>query len=165
MVAKPVSGAGSQTTYRVTNDEEMVAAFSSLGHAVAEGVIIEEFIQGEEFSLDTFSLNGKILGQTINHYYPTPLEAMSNPWIQWRVMLRKEHQGRAFDDIRKAGKKALDVLGMKTGLSHMEWFREKTAASPSPKFAARPPGAQFTTLISSAHVILMPSGVGQTYDF
>ena len=77
----------------------------------AEGVIIEEFIQGEEFSLDTFSLNGKILGQTINHYYPTPLEAMSNPWIQWRVILRKEHNGKAFDDIRKAGKKALDILG------------------------------------------------------
>jgi biotin carboxylase len=150
VVAKPVSGAGSQTTYRVSNDEEMYTAIASLGHAVAEGVIIEEFIQGEEFSLDTFSLNGKILGQTINHYYPTPLEAMTNPWIQWRVMLRKEHNGRAFDDIRKAGKKALDVLGMKTGLSHMEWFRRKDGSIAISEIAARPPGAQFTTLISRA---------------
>ena len=150
VVAKPVAGAGSQTTYRVSNDEEMFAAFSSLGHAVAEGVIIEEFIQGEEFSLDTFMLNGKILGQTINHYYPTPLEAMTNPWIQWRVILRKEHNGKAFDDIRKAGKKALDVLGMKTGLSHMEWFRRKDGTIAISEIAARPPGAQFTTLISRA---------------
>jgi len=150
VVAKPVAGAGSQTTYRVSNDEEMYAAIASLGHAVAEGVIIEEFIQGEEFSLDTFSLNGKILGQTINHYYPTPLEAMTNPWIQWRVMLRKEHNGRAYDDIRKAGKKALDVLGMKTGLSHMEWFRRKDGSIAISEIAARPPGAQFTTLISRA---------------
>ncbi len=150
VVAKPVAGAGSQSTYRVSNDEEMLAAFSSLGHAVADGVIIEEFIQGEEFSLDTFMLNGKILGQTINHYYPTPLEAMTNPWIQWRVMLRKEHNGRAFDDIRKAGKKALDVLGMKTGLAHMEWFRRKDGSIAISEIAARPPGAQFTTLISRA---------------
>ncbi len=150
VVAKPVAGAGSQTTYRVSSDEEMYTAFSSLGHAVAEGVIIEEFIQGEEFSLDTFSLNGKILGQTINHYYPTPLEAMNNPWIQWRVILRKEHNGRAFDDIRKASKKALDVLGMKTGLSHMEWFRRKDGSIAISEIAARPPGAQFTTLISRA---------------
>ena len=150
VVAKPVAGAGSQTTYRVTNDEEMHAAFSSLGHASAEGVIIEEFIQGEEFSLDTFSLNGKVLGQTINHYYPTPLEAMANPWIQWRVILRKEHNGRAFEDVRKAGKKALDVLGMKTGLSHMEWFRRKDGSIAISEIAARPPGAQFTTLISRA---------------
>jgi formate-dependent phosphoribosylglycinamide formyltransferase (GAR transformylase) len=150
VVAKPVAGAGSQTTFRVSNDEEMLAAFSSLGHAVGDGVIIEEFIQGEEFSLDTFMLNGKILGQTINHYYPTPLEAMSNPWIQWRVILRKEHSGKAFDDIRKAGKKALDVLGMKTGLSHMEWFRRKDGSIAISEIAARPPGAQFTTLISRA---------------
>lgn len=150
VVAKPVSGAGSQTTFRVSNDEEMLQAFSSLGHAVAEGVIIEEFIQGEEFSLDTFMLNGKILGQTINHYYPTPLEAMANPWIQWRVILRKEHNGKAFDDIRKAGKKAIDVLGMKTGLSHMEWFRRKDGSIAISEIAARPPGAQFTTLISRA---------------
>lgn len=150
VVAKPVAGAGSQTTYRVSSDEEMYTAFSSLGHAVAEGVIIEEFIQGEEFSLDTFSLNGKILGQTINHYYPTPLEAMNNPWIQWRVILRKEHNGKAFDDIRKASKKALDVLGMKTGLSHMEWFRRKDGSIAISEIAARPPGAQFTTLISRA---------------
>ncbi len=150
VVAKPVAGAGAQATFRVTNDDEMRNAFSSLGHASAEGVIIEEFILGDEFSLDTFSLNGKILGQTINQYYPTPLEAMSNPWIQWRVVLRKEHNSRSFDDIRKAGKKALDVLGMKTGLSHMEWFRRPDGSIAISEVAARPPGAQFTTLISRA---------------
>jgi hypothetical protein len=150
VVAKPVAGAGAQATYRITNDEEMHHAFSALGHASADGVIIEEFIQGEEFSLDTISLNGKILGQTINQYYPTPLEAMSNPWIQWRVILRKEHQHKSFDDIRKAGKKALDILGMKTGLSHMEWFRRVDGSIAISEVAARPPGAQFTTLISRA---------------
>lgn len=150
LVVKPVAGAGSQTTFRVSNEEDMLAAFTSLGHIAAEGVIIEEFIRGEEYSLDTFSLNGKILGQTINHYIPTPLEAMSNPWIQWRVILRKEHNGKAFEDVRKAGKKALETLGMKTGLSHMEWFRRNDGSIAISEIAARPPGAQFTTLISRA---------------
>ncbi len=150
VVAKPVAGAGAQATFRVTNDQDMHAAFSSLGHHSAEGVIIEEFIQGEEFSLDTLSHNGKVIGQTINQYYPTPLEAMANPWIQWRVILRKEHAHKSFDDIRKAGKKALDVLGMKTGLSHMEWFRRSDGSIAISEVAARPPGAQFTTLISRA---------------
>ena len=150
LVVKPVAGAGSQTTYKVRNEEEMYAAFASLGHKSSEGVIIEEFIVGEEFSLDSFSANGKVFCQTINHYYPTPLEVMANPWIQWRVILRKEHQGKAFDDIRKAGKKALDILGMKTGLSHMEWFRRKDGTIAISEVAARPPGAQFTTLISRA---------------
>ena len=150
VVVKPVAGAGSQTTFKVTHEQEMMAAFTALGHSAADGVIIEEFIQGEEFSLDTFSLNGKILGQTINQYIPTPLEVMSNPWIQWRVVLRKDSMGKSFDDIRKAGKKALDVLGMKTGMSHMEWFRRKDGSIAISEVAARPPGAQFTTLISRA---------------
>jgi biotin carboxylase len=150
LVVKPVAGAGSQTTYKVSSDEELMQAFTAFGHTSADGVIIEEFIQGEEFSLDTFSLNGKILGQTINQYTPTPLEVMSNPWIQWRVMLRKDSTGKAFDDIRKAGKKALDVLGMKSGMSHMEWFRRKDGSIAISEIAARPPGAQFTTLISRA---------------
>ena len=149
-VVKPVSGAGSQTTYRVNNDHEMRSAFDLMGFHTKAGVIIEEFIQGEEYSLDTFSLNGKVLGQTINQYFPTPLEAMSNPWIQWRVILRKETTHKAFDDIRKAGMKALNALGMQTGISHMEWFRRKDGSLAISEVAARPPGAQFTTLISRA---------------
>jgi hypothetical protein len=150
VVVKPVAGAGSQTTFRVHSDHDMMQAFTALGHQAAAGVIIEEFIEGEEFSLDTFSLNGKILGQTINQYMPTPLDVMSNPWMQWRVMLRKDSGSRVFEDIRKAGKKALDVLGMKTGISHMEWFRRKDGTIAISEVAARPPGAQFTTLISRA---------------
>src|SRR5205085_5219168 len=104
----------------------------------------------EEYSLDTFSLNGKVAGHTINHYMPTPLEVMTKPWIQWRVILRKEITGKDFNDIRDAGIKALDVLGMKTGLSHMEWFRRPDGSLAISEVAARPPGAQFTTLISRA---------------
>lgn len=149
-VVKPVSGAGSQTTYRVNNDHEMKSAFDQIGYETKSGVIIEEFIQGDEYSLDTFSLNGKTLGQTINQYSPTPLEAMSNPWIQWRVILRKETMDEAFDDVRKAGTNALNALGMQTGMSHMEWFRRKNGSLAISEVAARPPGAQFTTLISRA---------------
>jgi len=150
LVVKPVAGAGSQTTFRVNNDSEMKAAFQTLGQKAGEGVVIEEFIQGEEYSLDTFSLKNKVMGQTINHYIPTPLEVMSNPLIQWRVILRKEITGASFDDIRTTGQKALDTLGMKTGLSHMEWFRRKDGSIAISEVAARPPGAQFTTLISRA---------------
>ncbi len=150
LVIKPVAGAGSQTTFKVNNEIEMQSAFQSFGLKAKEGVVIEEFIQGEEYSLDTFSLNGKVLGQTINHYIPTPLQVMSNPWIQWRVILRKETAGSSFDDIRSAGQKAIDALGMKTGLSHMEWFRRKDGTIAISEVAARPPGAQFPTLISRA---------------
>jgi formate-dependent phosphoribosylglycinamide formyltransferase (GAR transformylase) len=150
VVAKPVAGAGAQTTYKVHSDNEMHAAFSSMGHQSAGGVIIEEFIQGEEYSLDTLSLNGRVLSHTINQYIPTPLEVMSNPWMQWRVFLRKDSLGKNFEPIRRWGKIALDVLGMKTGMTHMEWFKRPDGSIAISEVAARPPGAQFTTLISRA---------------
>lgn len=150
VVVKPVDGAGSQTTYRISNDTEMLNAFTTMGHQSAKGVVVEEFIQGDEFSLDSFVHNGKILGSTINAYYPTPLEAMNNPWIQWRVILRKENKNKVFNQLKKISKKVHEVLGIQTGMTHMEWFMRKDGSFAISEIAARPPGAQFTTLISRA---------------
>ena len=64
---------------------------------------------------------------------PTPLEVLRNPWIQWCVLLPREVDEPQYDDIRRAAYRALEVLGMETGLSHMEWFRRPTARSRSPR--------------------------------
>jgi hypothetical protein len=56
-----------------------------------------------------------------------------------------------YDDIRSVAFRALAALGMDTGLSHMEWFRRRDGSLAISEVAARPPGAQFTTLISYAH--------------
>ena len=146
-VLKPLAGAGSQITYRINQAPELAPVFQKHPD---EKFILEEFIQGREYSLDTFSLNGKIMLQTINEYLPAPLEVMRNPWIQWRVILRKEMTGSHFDDIRQQGAKALQVLGMSTGMTHTEWFRKEDGKLAISEIAARPPGAQFMTLISRA---------------
>jgi hypothetical protein len=39
---------------------------------------------------------------------------------------------------------------MTTGLTHMEWFRRKDGSVAVSEIAARPPGAQITTLVSRA---------------
>jgi hypothetical protein len=40
---------------------------------------------------------------------------------------------------------------MTTGISHMEWFRRQDGTVAISEVAARPPGAQITTLMSKAH--------------
>jgi hypothetical protein len=76
---------------------------------------------------------------------------VQNPWIQWRVVLPREVDDPRYDDIRRHGRRALDVLGMNTGLSHMEWFRRKDGGVAISEVGARPPGAQICTLMSRAH--------------
>jgi hypothetical protein len=56
-----------------------------------------------------------------------------------------------YDDIRRIAFRALEVLGMTTGVTHMEWFRRPDGSIAISEVAARPPGAQFCTLISYAN--------------
>ncbi|MBK9016747.1 MAG: hypothetical protein IPM82_23195 [Saprospiraceae bacterium] len=71
--------------------------------------------------------------------------------MQWQVVLPREVESPIYDDIKQAAFKTLDALGMNTGMSHLEWFRRQDGSIAISEVAARPPGAQITTLISRAN--------------
>ena len=151
LVVKPPAGAATQDTHRVDGPAALGAALAATAPGPGRAVLLEEFITGDEFSFETFSLRGRPVWHSLTHYLPTPLEALREPWIQWRVVLPREIDGPRYDDIRRAAFGALDVLGMDTGLSHLEWFRRRDGSIAISEVAARPPGAQLTTLMSRAH--------------
>lgn len=153
VVLKPPAGAGAQSTFRVDDGEAFGEALRISAASPQQPVLIEEFITGEEHSLETISVGGRAVWHSLTHYYPTPLDALRNPWIQWCVLLPREIDGPRYDDIRGAAGRALEALGMETGLSHMEWFRRRDGSVAISEVGARPPGAQITTLISRAHDI------------
>ena len=66
-------------------------------------------------------------------------------------MLPREVDDAQYDDIRSAARRALTVLGMRTGITHLEWFRRSDGSIAISEVAARPPGAQITQLMSYAH--------------
>ncbi len=151
LIAKPPDGAGARSTFRVNDDGALADVLRAVRVQPSEPLLLEEFIVGEEHSFDTVSILGRPVWHSLSHYTPGPLEVMQNPWIQWTVLLPREVDHPRYDDIRKVAFQALDALGMGTGLSHMEWFRRKDGSVAVSEVGARPPGAQFTTLISYAH--------------
>ena len=151
LVAKPPSGAGARDTQRIDTRDELLGWLRVVPATRERPVLLEELIVGEEHSLDTVTLHQRHVFHSISRYRPTPLEVMGNPLLQWCVVLPREIDGPEYDDIRRAGRRALDVLGMVTGLTHMEWFRRTDGSIAISEVAARPPGAQFTTLLSAAH--------------
>jgi biotin carboxylase len=151
LVVKPPDGAASQATYRADDVNSLQTALARSAPSADHPLLLEEFITGEEHSFDTFSLNGEPVWHSITHYLPQPLDAMRNPWIQWRVLLPREIDDPPYDDIRQAGWQALDALGMTTGVTHLEWFRRRDGTIAISEVAARPPGAQIMTLISRAN--------------
>ncbi len=151
VVFKPPAGAGAKATFRVDGEAAVAAALREVAPSPERPVLLEEHITGEEHSLETVSVGGRAAWHSLTHYLPTPLEVLNNPWIQWCVVLPREVDAARYDDIRAVAARALDVLGMDTGLSHMEWFRRRDGSVAISEVAARPPGAQIMTVMSHAH--------------
>lgn len=148
LVVKPPAGAGAKATFRVDGDEALREALSWSRPSPGQAWLFEEFMTGREFSFDSIWIDGKPVWHSLTHYLPTPLEALENPWIQWCVLLPREVDHPRYDDIRAAAFKAVEVLGMDTGQTHMEWFRRPDGSVAISEVAARPPGAQIMPLMS-----------------
>ena len=151
VVVKPPAGAGAAGTFRADGAESLAEALRASAPSPEQPVLLEEFVTGDEHSLETISVGGRAVWHSLTHYFPTPLEVVRNPWIQWRILLPREVDDARYDDIREAGARALAALGMETGLTHLEWFRRADGTVAVSEVGARPPGAQITTLVSRAH--------------
>ncbi len=151
IIVKPPDGAGAKGTFRCESREQLFDCLKLANPSSSQPVVLEEFIVGREHSFDSISLHGDIVWSSISHYSPGPLEVVREPWIQWCVMIPRETDLPQYQPLKQIAQKALSVLGMQTGLSHMEWFLRPDGSVAISEVGARPPGAQFTTLISYAH--------------
>ncbi len=151
LVAKPPSGAGGKGTYRLDSLQDLNALVNRYPPSEHEPIMLEEFVSGTEHSFDSIVIHGVPVWHSISRYMPAPLQVLENPWIQWCVFLPRDISGQEFAPIRDAGFKAVQALGLQTGLSHMEWFRLQGDRIAISEVGARPPGAQITSLLSWAH--------------
>jgi hypothetical protein len=152
LVAKPQAGAGAKNTFRVDGAAQLEDVLTVMGSGP---VLLEEFVTGEEHSFDAAMVNGEPVFHSISRYYPSPLEVLREPWIQWCVLLPRAIDVPEYDPIRRDGFAALKALGLQTGFAHMEWFRMADGRVAISEVGARPPGAQFMTLMSFAHDVDM----------
>ena len=148
-VAKPLAGAGARNTFRVDSDARLGEWLATSPPSAAKPMLLEEFMTGLEHSFDSVMIDGRMVWHSVSRYLPSPLDVLEHPWIQWCVLLprRIDDQG----DIAVMAERALTALGLRDGLSHMEWFRRPDGSLAISEVGARPPGSQFMTLMSYAH--------------
>jgi formate-dependent phosphoribosylglycinamide formyltransferase (GAR transformylase) len=149
LIVKPTEGSGARNTYRV-EDATQLRETLALGAKGGE-TLLEEFVRGDEASFDSVFRRGKLEWFSTCHYIPSPLEVLENRWVQWRVIIPREAHHPRYHDIAAVAERALQALGMEDGLSHLEWFRRPDGSLAISEVGARPPGAQFVSLISYAH--------------
>ena len=153
IVLKPLAGVGSKNTFRVMNEPDLYKVLNQLMPSVSNPVQAEQFIQGEEHTLEAVCINGSVVWQSSTHYLPGPLKVLENPWMQYCVLLPKEQNPEHVQRFQPTNTRALQALGMQTGLSHMEWFLQKNGSPVISEVGARPPGVNIMPMLEAAHEV------------
>ncbi|MCC7535047.1 MAG: ATP-grasp domain-containing protein [Deltaproteobacteria bacterium] len=151
MVLKPPAGMACKATWRIRSVDELRQALEAVKPSPDNPTLAEELLVGRELSFETLVVGGEVRFYALTHYYPGPLEVVENPWIQWVVLVPREIASADYDDGRKLGFAAVKALGLRDGMTHMEWFRRTDGSLAIGEIAARPPGANIVRLHSLAH--------------
>ena len=148
IVMKPIAGAGSQDTYRANDAQELEEILRKTQH-VSE-VSVEEFIEGEDYTFDTVTIDGEIEYFNIAFYRPRAMMAKAAPWISQQTICRRDVDSDALAAGREMGQAVHKALGVKTGFTHMEWFRTPNDDAVFCEIAARAPGVRTVDLMNFA---------------
>ncbi len=130
VVIKPTNCASSQNVFFVNNDEtlKMVAAKMDefketyMGFKVREEYLVEEYIEGQEFSVEIFQKDSKLLFATVTEKITSPLPF----FVEYQHVLPTSVYIDQKDEIIEVGVNAARALGIKNGPSHVEVKMSKT---------------------------------------
>ncbi len=154
IIVKPQAGLGARSTQRVMTEADLAALpFAPTG---TQPLQAEQFVRAREHTCETVSVHGKGLWRSGTRYFPSPLEVLETPWVQYCVLLPREAEPTwsAFAGTNEAALKALfgeDPLVTGTALTHMEWFLCDDGAMLVNEVGARPPGVHIMPLMGLAH--------------
>ena len=137
LIVKPIAGAGSADTYRANSAAELDAILPMLRHVPR--VIVEEFIEAEEYTYDTICADGRVLFENICWYRTRPLLNKTHEWISPIDLALRDLDAPELQDGRALGAAAAKALGFRDGFSHMEWYRKADGEVVFGEIAARPP--------------------------
>ena len=139
LILKPIDGAGSADTYRITSVKELEEVLPRM-RGIPEASC-EEYIEGEEFTFDTVCIDGKPAFENVASYLPKPLEMRTQEWVSPVIITVRDMQQARLQGGIELGRKVLTALGMDDGFTHMEWYLTSKGEAVFGEIGARPGGA------------------------
>jgi hypothetical protein len=139
LIVKPIAGAGSADTHRVEDEAGLEQAIESTRHVTE--LSVEEFVDGEEYTFDTVSIDGEPAYYNVAWYRPRPLIARTNEWISPQVVALRHPDQAALSKGVEMGRRDLGALGFESGFTHMEWYLTSDGEAVFGEIGGRPPGA------------------------
>jgi hypothetical protein len=140
LILKPRDGAGASGAARVESAAEIDAALAAFGGA--RSIAVEEFVEGHEGFYDTLAVGGRVAHDFATHYYPNVLEAMRTRWISPQfITTNRIDSAPSYEELRRLGARVIELLGIETSATHMEWFFGPKGLKFS-EIGCRPPGVR-----------------------
>ena len=139
LVLKPRDAAGAAGAVRVDDAAALERALGDAGVDRGAPAAIEEFVEGHEGFYDTLAIDGQVGHEFISHYYPNVLEAMRERWISPQIVATNRLDAPGYEELRALARRVIEVLGIGTSATHMEWFFGPKGLRFS-EIGCRPPG-------------------------
>jgi carbamoylphosphate synthase large subunit len=150
LILKPRDAAGAAGTHRADDAEGLERAMQACAVDRGAPTAVEEFVEGHEGFYDTISIEGSVVHDFVSHYYPNVLEAMRTRWISPQIIVSNRIDEAGYQEVRDMGKKVIDVLGLGTSATHMEWFFGPKGLRFS-EIGCRPPGVSVWDLYGAGN--------------
>ena len=150
VIIKPRAAAGAAGTFRADTDAELAESLREAGVDQGHSAAIEEFMSGHEGFLDTLTIDGEVAHEFISHYYPNVLEAMRARWISPQIVATNRLHAAGYDEVKTLARRVIEVLGIETSATHMEWFFGNEGLKFS-EIGCRPPGVAHWDVYNAAN--------------
>lgn len=116
-IIKPVDSSGSRGIYLLNDENEKDEAFShALSHSANKKILIEEYMSGNEVSVETLTINGETYIIAITDKLTTGAPHFIETGHHIPSLIDEEMQNK----IKKVTKQAIEAIGIKNGPSHTE---------------------------------------------
>lgn len=118
LIVKPTDRSGSRAIFKVSNEQELKNAIhAAIEVSFEKSAIIEEVINGEEYSCECISQNGIHHFLAFTKKYTTGVPG----FIETAHLQPSDIPARYMYSIKAEIRRALDALHIKTGASHVEF--------------------------------------------
>jgi len=133
VVAKPDNGVGAASTYKINNQDELIALFTN--NPCAE-YFIESFIQGKMYTFDGLvDGHGQLVFYTSHTYSNGIMETVNEDLDTYYYSLREIPE-----KLEQAGRAALEAFDIRSRFFHFEFFRTIEDKIVALEVNMRPPG-------------------------
>ena len=150
VVLKPLKGSGGLATWTIGDDSELNLALELTNPSHTHPLLVEEYLFGKEYSIDTITIANEPRFYSICSYQPSILSALQNPAIQWSCVMPRDIDDDIYQPLIAQGLDAVRALSVGDAMTHMEAFMTNGRVCFTDA-TLRPAGARIAPMLAFAH--------------